>query len=85
MDSIRTTITLPIELHERLRLLSVKEKRSLGELISDKFGQRKSGKKTVSVELEIKKSFTLFDKVAKSSVSFDAAKAVREERDRDHA
>lgn len=76
---------MPIELHERLRLLSVKERKSLGQIISDKFEQKKTRKVAVSPEEKIRKAFALFDRVAKSSRPYDAVKAVREERDRDNA
>lgn len=33
MDTIRTTITLPADLHEQLRMMAIKENISLGEVI----------------------------------------------------
>ena len=42
-------------------------------------------KKHKSIKREIEEDFALFDKVARSSVPYDAARAVREERDRDNA
>jgi len=85
MDTIRTTITLPIELHERLRIMSITQKKPLGELIAEKYSQEKPMKKHKSIKREIEEDFALFDKVARSSVPYDAARAVREERDRDNA
>lgn len=80
---IRTTISLPVDLHEELRLLSIKEKKSLGDLIEEKFKGRKN--KKISVAQQIKRDFALFDKTARSSVKYDAERAVREDRDRDNA
>ncbi len=85
MDMIRTTISLPVDLHEELRLLSIKEKKSLGDLIEEKFRRIKKKTKKISVAEQIKRDFALFDLAAKSSVEYDAEKAVREERDRDNA
>lgn len=82
---IRTTISLPVDLHEELRLLSIKEKKSLGYLIEEKFRGKKKKTKKLSVAQQIKRDFALFDATARSSVKYDAEKAVREERDRDNA
>lgn len=86
MDIIRTTISLPVDLHEELRLLSIRQKKSLGDLIEEKFrGRKKKKTKKISIAQQIKRDFALFDLAAKSSVEYDAEKAVREERDRDNA
>ena len=85
MDIIRTTISLPVDLHEQLRLQAVKERKSLGDLIEEKFRGKKRKAKKLSIEEQIKRDFALFDLAAKSSVEYDAEKAVREERDRDNA
>ena len=85
MDTVRTTITLPADLHEQLRLLSIKEKKSLGELVAETFKYRQRKPKKMNVEEQIKRDFALFDATARSSVEYDAVKAVREERDRDNA
>lgn len=44
MDTIRTTITLPSDMHEQLRMRALKEKKSLGEIIVEKF---KAGKRNL--------------------------------------
>lgn len=85
MDMIRTTISLPVDLHEELRLLSIKEKKSLGVLIEEKFKGRKKRVKRENIDEQIKKSLKLFMSAAKYSVEYDAERAVREERDRDNA
>lgn len=85
MDTIRTTITLPVDLHEELRLRALKEKKSLGELIVEKIKGRKKKAKKENIDEQIKKSLKLFMSAAKYSVEYDAEKAVREERDRDNA
>lgn len=85
MDTIRTTISLPVDLHEELRLLSIRQKKSLGDLIEEKFKGRKKRTKKKNIDEQIKKSLELFMSAAKYSVEYDAEKAVREERDRDNA
>ncbi|MBI3379969.1 hypothetical protein HY029_04395 [Candidatus Gottesmanbacteria bacterium] len=85
MDTIRTTISLPVDLHEELRLLSIKKKKSLGDLIEEKFRGKKKKSKKISISEQIKKDFALFDATARSSVKYDAVRAVREDRDRDNA
>lgn len=85
MDTVRTTITLPADLHEELRLLSIKEKKSLGELVVEKLRTKRKSP-GMSVEKKIARAFRIFDATAKSSkVDIDAVQAVREERDRDNA
>lgn len=83
MDTVRTTITLPAELHEKLRLLSIKEKKSLGELVEEKFKTRKSSSR-MDIEKRLQRDLRLFQATARSSkVNIDAVRAVREERNRD--
>lgn len=48
MDTVRTTITLPADLHEELRLEAVKRRQSLGELITERFKLRGERKKKTS-------------------------------------
>jgi len=84
MDIIRTTVSLPAELHEKLRIMSVMQKKSIGELISDRFSGYKMARKN-NAEKRIKEFFALSRKIAKSSCEYDAVSAVREERNRDNA
>lgn len=85
MNTVRTTITLPADLHEEMRILSIKEKKSLGELVTEMFRPKEKMSK-LSVDKKIKQAFRIFDATAKSSkVDIDAVRAVREERDRDNA
>lgn len=85
MDTIRTTITIPLDLHEELRLQSIKERKSLGRLVTEKFKERvKVSKKMVDIDKRIRQDFKLFDLAAKSSIKLDAAVVVRQERDRNN-
>lgn len=85
---IRTTISLPEDFHEELRLMALKNRTTLGELVVNKFrGKQISGRfrKKETVDEEVEKMFAFFDSVAKEGEQIDAVKAVREERDRDNA
>lgn len=85
MNTVRTTITLPADLHEKLRLRAVKQKKSLEKLIAEKYGYGEENKQAASGEKEFEEDIKLFDKLAERSKKYDAVKAVREERDRDNA
>ncbi len=85
MDVIRTTISLPVDLHEALRMRAIIEKKSLGELIEEKFRGKKKKARKLNIDEQIKKDLQLFSSAAKYSVEYDAVRAVREERDRDNA
>lgn len=85
MDIIRTTISLPVDLHEALRMQAIIEKKSLGELIEEKFRGKKKKAGKLNIDEQIKKDLQLFSSAAKYSVEYDAVRAVREERDRDNA
>lgn len=61
------------------------EKKSLGKIIEEKFRGKKKKAGKISVEEQLKRDFALFDAAARSSVEYDAVRAVREERDRDNA
>ena len=86
MQMVRTTITLPSDLHEELLLRSIKERTTLSSLVVDEFQRKKRTKrsKKVTIEERLKRDFALFDQVASSGVQIDAVKAVREERNRDN-
>ena len=85
MDMIRTTISIPVALHEELRHRAISEKKSLGDLVVEKFKGKKKKSKNIDIEEQIKRDLELFDLAAKSSIEYDAARAVREDRDRDNA
>ena len=83
MDRVRTTITLPADLHEALRLQAVRERKSLGNIIVERFKPHKRRQRKLTAEAQLKRDFALFDRAAASSVEYDAEKSVREERNRD--
>lgn len=83
-QTIRTTITLPVDLHEQLRLTAVKKKQSFNDLVLEYLSGKKKPRK-ILIEEQIKRDFALFDKVAASGIQIDAVKAIREERNRDDA
>ena len=83
MNYVRTTITLPADTHEQLMILSIKKKKTLGELID---GMMKN-KNYLASEEEIEKKHAHFMEVCarlgKKYGKTDWTKLVREERDRD--
>lgn len=78
---IRATISFPQDMHEQLRQEAFSRKISLGGLVVEKI---RPNINKLSVREKIKRDFALFDKIAASGISYDAAKALREERDRDN-
>jgi hypothetical protein len=86
MSTVRTTITLPEDLHEELKLLALKHKLSLSDVVVEKIqGRKVVRKKKKSLEKEIQDTIAFFRKVAQEGDPIkDAAKVVREERDRDN-
>lgn len=73
MSYVRTTITLPRDLHEELRIQSVKEKTSVGKIITKRL-------KKYSNQSEIEEDISLFKKIAKSGNKINAVEAIRNER-----
>lgn len=81
----RTTISLPTSVHEDLLLQAFREKKTLGEIVLKKMNMNKTAKKK-DVDSEVKRIMAFFRKIAGEGVALeDAAKVVREERDRDNA
>jgi hypothetical protein len=78
---IRATISFPQDVHEQLRQEAFNRRISLGGLVVEKIRPKI---KKLSVREKIKRDFALFDEIATTSIMYDAAKAVREERDRDN-
>lgn len=75
---VRTTITLPKDLHEKLRILAVKQKKSLGEVVVSRvFGTE--AKKAGFVEDDL----VFFNRVAKKLKGTDLGEELRKDRDRD--
>ena len=84
MSTIRTTITLPRELHDQLRLNAFQYRKSLNQTIVDTLRDRVEQEySTYSIEQKIKDDFAFFDQVAKMGPKVDVTNAVRSERDRD--
>ena len=82
---IRTTISLPTDLHEELRLQAVRQGVSFTELVLSEL-QGETGKMDkFGVKRLLKQDWDLFDKVASSGRRIDAVEAVRQERNRDNA
>jgi len=77
MNTIRTTISLPKDLHEELRIQSVKERKSIGEIIARKFKPDYEESQKTSIDEDL----AFFREIGKQIGKFDAVKVIRDERD----
>ncbi len=81
MNLIRRSISFPEDVYEALRLESFSERISFNKLLIDKIIKKVNKNSGRRAGLD----FALFDKIAATSVKYDATRAVREERDRNEA
>ena len=82
IDMIRTTVSLPEELHEEIRLLAFKNRISFSDAIVSKIIEKKTPVKSKkALNREIERTIKFFRKIAKEGAQIDAVKAVREERE----
>ena len=77
---IRTTVSLPNDVHDELRLLAFQTKKSLNEVILEKIKGKPS-----SHHVDVASAHELFDLVAACNKNVDLITALREDRDRDNA
>ena len=86
INMIRTTVSLPDELHEEIRLLAFKNRISFSKAMLSKISGEKAIKKSKkSLDKDIERTIKFFRKIAKTGAQINAVQAVREERDRDNA
>lgn len=85
MQMIRTTIPLPVDVHQEWRMEALLKKVTLGELILEKAGVKKKKNSRMNIDRQIEKDFAYFDKIGRSGLEIDAVAAVREDRNRDDA
>lgn len=81
MNLVRRSISFPEDVYEDLRLEAFSERISFNKMLIGKI----SNKIKVAPGRKTNLDFVLFDKIASTSVRYDATKAVREERDRNEA
>ena len=77
MQLVRTTISLPIDLHDELRQIAFVTKKSMGEVLVDKLRGRK---KSMS---QVKKDWELFDLASKKGKKINLLAELRKDRGRD--
>lgn len=83
-QTIRTTITLPVDVHNDLRSEAFKYHKSFNQVLVERVCEKPEREYLAkSTEEKIQETFAFFDKIAKMGEPIDAVKAVREERDRD--
>ena len=77
---IRTTISLPEEIYERMRIEAFEHRKTFGQIIAEKWNTKLHGRPAQ----KIARAHSLFDVVAKNGLRIDLVKALREERNRDN-
>lgn len=82
MQTVRTTITFPEELHQKLLVEAVTTKKTLSKLVVEKLGKRKRALQHTTMEMRIRRGRAFFDRVARMGKPINAVQAVREERER---
>lgn len=75
-QTIRTTISLPVDFHNELRLTALREKKSISTVLMQKLAIKK---KLVSMSLQ--DDFDFFAKVRGMDKQIDAVASVRKDRD----
>lgn len=78
MNLIRRSISFPEDVYETLRSEAFSERTSFNKILIDKINKKAKR----SFDRKTDSDFDLFDRIAATSVEYDAVKAVREERDR---
>ncbi len=81
MKTIRTTVTLPEDVYDMIRIKAAQEQKTFGEIIIDFVKQ----KNVDSIQKRVEQDFAFFQKLARKSPKIDMVKALREDRDRDNA
>lgn len=77
MQLVRTTISLPVALHEELRQTAFVSRKSMGEVLTEKLLGKKG-----EVNL-VKKDWRLFEAVAKRGKKVNLLAELRKDRGRD--
>ncbi|MBU1256620.1 hypothetical protein KKA49_02965 [Patescibacteria group bacterium] len=75
-QTIRTTISLPVDFHSQLRLMALREKKSISDVLMQKLAIKK---KLISMSLQ--DDFDFFAKVRGMGEQIDAVMSVRKDRD----
>lgn len=81
MNLIRRSVSFPEDIYETLRFEAFSERISFNKMLIEKV----RNKIKVAPSSKTNLDFALFDKIASTSIKYDATKAVREERDRNEA
>ncbi|MBU1084836.1 MAG: hypothetical protein ABII08_02520 [Candidatus Beckwithbacteria bacterium] len=77
MQLIRTTISLPVELHEELRRMAFLNRKSMGEVLTEKLLSKK-----YKVN-QVKEDWKLFDAVSRRGKKVNLLTELRKDRGRD--
>ena len=84
MKTIRTTITLPEDLHEKLRQKAFQYKKSFNEVVVGQLREKPEKEYFAkSTEQRVHDTLVFFNEVSRMGKKIDVVKAIREDRDRD--
>lgn len=72
---IRSTVSLPLDLHRKLKLEALNRRVSFSDVILDKLMDRDKKKES------IKSAMSFFKKIRQSGPSFDGVETIRKNRD----
>lgn len=83
MQKIRTTITLPEDFHEELMLMSLKTKKSLGQLVFEKFKNKQYLIDKNDIQEKLSRDARFFSKLSRKlkGKKINWALEVRKQRD----
>ena len=78
MQLVRTTISLPVDLHEELRQVAFMSKKSMGEVLTEKLLMKKNSAS------QVREDWELFSMVAKKGKKINLLDELRKDRNRDN-
>jgi hypothetical protein len=83
MQTIRTTIALPADLHHKFKKKAFQHKKSFNQVVIDALYEKPQKEYSVqSEDQRIAETLAFFQKVGKMGRKIDLAEAIREDRDR---
>ena len=78
---IRTTVTMPVWLHKKLKLKATKNEKTFSEVMLEAFLNEGGLRSLDKMEKQVERDLAFFDKIAKSGPQFNAAEEIRKQRD----
>lgn len=87
MNTVRTTITLPEDMHRQLMLMAMNKKMSFNDVVKKKLMSREVSEDELEeqIEKDLAELRRIGRKIKRKVGNVDVARIIREERDRDNA